>query len=138
MTLTELAAYLHALDKPTRKDSDAVLYACGWAFGGGGWTLDERFHHHKKKPWWCRPDGASVQPRNRPDPARNLQDAVDLVEAEGMDWGREPSTSSGASMWVFSVDSPDNRRAFFGHGYKPAQALCIALMEAKAAQEAGE
>lgn len=58
---------------PSRELSDRVLLACGW---------DEE----SDSGWWRKPDGkvfSVCEPRSRPDPTRNLQDAVDWVVPEG-------------------------------------------------------
>ena len=114
--MTDLLKDLEA-GPPSRELSDRVLLACGWReTEHGGWY----------------PPGGSIARQNRPDPTRNLQDAVDWVVPEGWRWGRDQTGFVFViqETWPETQDGPIT----FGCGNEATpvtNALCIAALRAR-------
>ena len=116
--MTDLIKDLETAPSGSRELSDRVLLACGWRRqrpmeGAVSWV-------------WFRPDGEKHNGKS-PDPTRNLQDAVDWVVPEGVEWR--------VQMALGTKSQPEIGFAIVGEcgrtGSTPALALCIAALRAK-------
>ncbi|MDJ0513107.1 MAG: hypothetical protein QNJ62_06655 [Methyloceanibacter sp.] len=124
----ELIEDLRAAPEGSRQLSDRVLLACGWTKD----SLDD---------WWA-PNQKYGGP-NRPDPTRNLQDAVDWVVPEG--WRVDSLSQSWNGEWwdcaLTEIGEPawDYDGSLIAETDKgvstPALALCIASLEARESEK---
>ena len=102
-----------------RAKSDALLLACGW------------LRHDMTWEWWKPHGGESVgdDPKNRPHPYANAQDAIDLTEAMGLKVLDSHVGPDGT--YIYWLRTPE-REKICGKRFAPtiAEAISAAIAEA--------
>lgn len=127
--MNDLMAQLEAAREGSRELSDQVLLAVGWFVD----TMTVQGCGVKEVEIWCCPDGAgagSYETARRPNPTRNVQDAIDCVVPAKCSWEvRENKFTNEGHAWVY--DPNDNELRTYGKSTVPALAFCIACLRAQ-------
>ncbi len=118
MTNAPLISRLVEAKEGTRELSDEVLKVFGW-------NTIEAGPRGPATTKWLRPDNTGFV-ENRPDPTRNLQDAVALVP-EGWNITIEIASFQNAA-WLNKAG--ESVKSDYGTNRAPALSLCIAILKA--------
>ncbi len=125
--MTDLLSQLEAATEGSRKLSDEMLLAHGWRPYEVGRFMGPIYY-------WHGPNGESVSEERRPDPSRNLQDAVSLVP-EGSGWSVEVDIHEASARIAVPFEDHGQRfissdQTFRSDAKTPSLALCIAIIKA--------
>lgn len=138
--MDDLIAELERAEEGSRELSDKALLASGWTYGPYQYsgksfsTSGEGWIKPGGEPWMLGAD-------SRPDPTRNLQDALGLVNGAWWEVRQTHSADSpirhfGGNEGMFSarVGNAWGEPGHLGKHNKPALALCIACLKAREAE----
>lgn len=126
--MTDILSQLERATEGSREISDGVLLVCGWKHRQSDFSEVWEAPDGKRYDYEDSP-GLKVRPfPDRPDPSRNLQDAVSLVP-EGREW-------SVTYLWEGRCGATCGRYHADFKGETPALALCIAIIKASKAEAA--